>query len=101
MRPGRFDRKIYVKLPDEVARKAIFKMQSLKSPYATDVDLDHLAKISEGLTGAEIVHFCQEAAYSALDQELEQVSMAEFLATLPVPRVSHREIEYYDSQDQH
>ncbi|MGC9097128.1 MAG: ATP-binding protein, partial [Infirmifilum sp.] len=54
LRPGRFDRLIYVPPPDEKARLEIFKVHTKRMPLAEDVDLAELAKRTEGYTGADI-----------------------------------------------
>lgn len=61
LRPGRFDKLIYIKSPDEVARKEIFKIHTRKKPLADDVDFDELARRTEGYTGADIAAVCNEA----------------------------------------
>ena len=61
LRPGRFDKLLYVKTPDEKARKEIFKVHLRKKPLAKDVDIDDLAKKTEGYTGADIAAVCNQA----------------------------------------
>ena len=58
LRPGRLDSLIYVPLPDLDARVAIFKAVTRKSPVAKNVDFNFLAKITDGLTGADIAEVC-------------------------------------------
>ena len=71
MRPGRFDRHIQVKEPDEEARLAIFKVHTKDMPLAKDVDLKKLAKNTEGYVGADIEAVCREAAMLTLRDNLE------------------------------
>ena len=71
MRPGRFDRHIQVKEPDEEARLAIFKVHTKNMPLAKDVDLKKLAKQTDGYVGADIESVCREAAMLALRENLE------------------------------
>lgn len=54
---------IYVDIPDEEARRAIFEIQLRKIPVSEDVDRDWLAISSAGLSGAEVVSLCQEGVY--------------------------------------
>jgi transitional endoplasmic reticulum ATPase len=61
LRPGRFDRLIYIPVPDLEARKRIFDIHTRNKPLAKDVDLDILANGSEGFTGADIASVCNEA----------------------------------------
>ena len=71
MRPGRFDRHIQVKEPDEEARISIFKVHTKGMPLADDVDIKKLAKNTEGYVGADIEAVCREAAMLALREDLE------------------------------
>ena len=71
MRPGRFDRHIQVKEPDEEARLAIFEVHTKDMPLAKDVDLKKLAKNTEGYVGADIEAVCREAAMLTLRDDLE------------------------------
>ncbi len=71
MRPGRFDRHIQVKEPDEEARISIFKVHTKGMPLADDVDVKKLAKNTEGYVGADIEAVCREAAMLALRDDLE------------------------------
>src|SRR5260221_654378 len=54
LRPGRFDRLLFVPPPDLEARKQIFKIHTRKTPLAEDVNLDELARKTDGYTGADI-----------------------------------------------
>ena len=76
MRPGRFDRHIQVKEPDEEARLAIFKVHTKDMPLADDVDLKKLAKHTEGYVGADIESVCREAAMLALRDNLETTEIS-------------------------
>lgn len=80
VRPGRFDRHIKVEAPDEKARLAIFKVHTGKMPLAKDVDLEKLAKISEGYVGADIEAVSREAVMLALRDNLqtEHITMKNF-----------------------
>ena len=66
LRPGRMDFQIEIPLPDKNARKAIFKIHLKGKPLSSDVDLDKLAKITEGFSGAEIAESCREASWEAI-----------------------------------
>jgi len=71
MRPGRFDRHIQVKEPDEEARLSIFKVHTKDMPLAKDVDLKKLAKNTDKYVGADIEAVCREAAMLTLRDNLE------------------------------
>ncbi|KAF5024716.1 hypothetical protein F66182_3200 [Fusarium sp. NRRL 66182] len=60
MRPGRFDKVLYVGPPDGPAREAIFKVHLRGLPLAFDVDIPELARLAEGYSGAEIKAICDE-----------------------------------------
>ncbi len=72
MRPGRFDSKIYVPLPDFDARKKLFDLQLNKLPVAEDLDLEYLAKITDGFNGADIKEVCEKLKMSAINDSLEK-----------------------------
>ncbi|AMD31064.1 CDC48 family AAA ATPase [Acidilobus sp. 7A] len=71
MRPGRFDRIIYVPPPDKDSRKQIFQVHLRKVPLANDVDIDRLADLTEGYTGADIAAVVREAVFAKLREKLE------------------------------
>ena len=71
MRPGRFDRHIEVAKPDEEARISIFTVHTKDMPLSKDVDIEKLAKSTEGYVGADIEAVCREAAMLALRDNLE------------------------------
>ncbi len=68
LRPGRFDRAIYIPPPDEEARLEIFKIHTRGKPLAPDVDLKQLARKTENYTGADIAAICNEAVMLAIRQ---------------------------------
>jgi proteasome regulatory subunit len=79
LRPGRFDRIIYVPLPDEKGRYEIFMIHTRKMNLAKDVSLTQLAKITEGFSGADIKVACVEAGYNAIRNGRDVVTMKDFL----------------------
>lgn len=72
LRPGRFDEKIYVGLPDEPARRAMLDMYLKGRPLAPEVDLDALAARLEGHSGADIRNLCNKAAAEAFVAAIEK-----------------------------
>jgi transitional endoplasmic reticulum ATPase len=62
LRPGRFDEKVYIPLPDLPGRRAMLEMYLAKRPVADDVNLDALASRLEGYSGADIRYLCDRAA---------------------------------------
>ena len=81
-RPGRFDREIEIPPPDKRARKAILEVHTRNVPLAEDVNLDELAGVTHGFTGADLAALVKEAAMSALRRFLrsEQVELSK-----PIP----------------
>ena len=95
LRPGRFDKSIFIGPPDKESRKSIFGIHTSKRPMADDVDLEVLAGKTEGCTGADIAAICNEAVMNAVrrlvssgemptDEQIAQckVSMAYFEKSL-------------------
>src|SRR3989441_69956 len=66
LRPGRFDRHIYIAPPDLATRKAILKIHARRKPLGKDVDLDDIARRTDRYTGAELAAVCNEAAMLAI-----------------------------------
>ncbi|RLG03856.1 MAG: AAA family ATPase, partial [Thaumarchaeota archaeon] len=71
LRPGRFDKLIYVPPPDEKSRYQILKIYTKKMPLAPDVSLKDLALRTEMYSGADLAALCREAAMNALRRNLE------------------------------
>ncbi|MET1127705.1 MAG: CDC48 family AAA ATPase, partial [Thermoproteota archaeon] len=65
-RPGRFDREIEIRPPDKRARREILQVHVRNMPLADDVDLDKIAEMTHGYTGADLAALAKEAAMSAL-----------------------------------
>ncbi|WP_422859263.1 ATP-dependent zinc metalloprotease FtsH [Flagellimonas sp. S174] len=79
MRAGRFDRQIYVDLPDLRERKEIFEVHLRPIKTAETLDLDFLAKQTPGFSGADIANVCNEAALIAARKEKKAVTKQDFL----------------------
>ena len=73
LRPGRFDRRITVSPPDREGRAAILRIHTRTVPLAGDTDLQQLAKITPGMTGAELANLVNEAALLAVKREQDAV----------------------------
>merc|ERR1719357_2315662 len=71
LRPGRLDQLIYIPLPDEKSRISILKANLRKSPISKDVDLDFLAKMTNGFSGADLTEICQRACKLAIRESIE------------------------------
>ncbi len=79
LRAGRFDRQIYVDLPDKNERKEIFEVHVKPLKLNKDVDLDFLAKQTPGFSGADIANVCNEAALVAARKGKKSVHHQDFL----------------------
>ena len=78
LRPGRFDRQVVVPLPDWRGRLGILKIHSRHLHLAADVDLERLARIATGLSGADLANFCNEAALGTARHNRKEVTMDDF-----------------------
>jgi len=79
MRAGRFDRQIYVDLPDVRERKEIFEVHLKPLKKAIDLDVEFLAKQTPGFSGADIANVCNEAALIAARKSKKSVGRQDFL----------------------
>ena len=70
LRPGRFDKLLYVPPPDLEARKEILKIHTRNKPLAEDVDLDEIAERTEGYTGADLAAICNTAVMLAIREHI-------------------------------
>lgn len=82
LRPGRFDRRVVVNLPDKSGREAIFKVHTRKVPLAADVDLAEIAQTTPGVSGADIRNLVNEAALLAARRQHDKVYHKDFLDAL-------------------
>jgi cell division protease FtsH len=82
LRPGRFDRQIFVSPPDVVGRERIFHVHSRNKRLADGLNLNLLARQTSGLTGADIANICNEAAIFAARRGADKVAMKDFDAAL-------------------
>jgi cell division protease FtsH len=82
LRPGRFDRRVVVNLPDKRGREAILKVHTRGVPLSSDVSLEELAATTPGLSGADIRNLVNEAALLAARREQDSVRQVDFLDAL-------------------
>jgi cell division protease FtsH len=78
LRPGRFDRRITVPRPDVQGREQIFRVHTRKTPLSTDVDVEVLARMTPGMSGADIENLVNEAALIAARSDKTKVGMQDF-----------------------
>ena len=77
LRPGRFDRQVYVGRPDVRGREAILNVHAKGKPLADDVDLNVVAKTTSGFTGADLANLLNEAALLSAREGKKKIDMAE------------------------
>ena len=78
LRPGRFDRQVFVSLPDIRGRELILKVHMKKTPIAQDVDTNILARGTPGFSGADLENLVNEAALLAAKRNKEKIDMSDF-----------------------
>ncbi len=77
LRPGRFDRRVYVGMPDIRGREAILKVHARKKPLTPEVDLGEIAKITPGFTGADLENLMNEAAILSARKSKKEIGNSE------------------------
>lgn len=82
LRPGRFDRRVVVNLPDRTGREAILKVHTRNVPLANDAILGNLAAMTPGLSGADLKNLVNEAALLGARREQQEVRHKDFLDAL-------------------
>ncbi len=102
LRPGRFDRHIYIPVPDKDSRKKIFDVYLSRMPIAKDVKVSELVAKTENFVGADIESVCREAALTALRKDIKSktVTKADFDEILSKikPTVTKEEIASYSKK---
>jgi len=97
LRPGRLDQLIYIPLPDLPSRIAILKANLKNSPVAKDVDLEFMAKQTQGFSGADLTEICQRACKLAIresiEKEIEQTRGGMDTGSDPVPEIRRDHFE--------
>ncbi|MCW7943823.1 cell division protein FtsH [Streptomyces hygroscopicus] len=81
-RPGRFDRLVTVSPPDRNGREAILRIHTRDIPLAPDADLAQVARMTPGMTGADLANLANEAALLAVKRGQQQVTQSDFLEAL-------------------
>jgi len=91
MRPGRFDRLLYVEPPDQKAREEILRIRMKKMSVGPDVDISELAAMTEGCSGAEVVGVCQEAAMFTMRMDMNALHVPQS-AFISAAKTTQRQI---------
>jgi AAA family ATPase len=101
LRPGRMDRVLLIGLPDDTARRDIFRIQLRRMPHDDTIDVKILVEKSAGYTGAEVVAVCKEAAMHAVerDRNVEALNIGDFLHALAFvsPQVTKEVMDFYEN----
>ena len=79
LRPGRFDRQVFVNMPDVKGREAIFKVHARNKPVSPEVDYKNLARLTSGFSGADIANLLNEAAILAARHNRQTIIMVDIL----------------------
>lgn len=82
LRPGRFDRQIYVDLPELTDREEIFKVHLRNIKVNSKLDIEQLARQTQGFSGADIANVCNEAALIAARNNKDSVEWDDFMAAI-------------------
>ena len=82
LRPGRFDRRVFVQSPDRAGREEILRVHTRSVPLADDVDLARIAQSTPGMVGADLANLVNEAALLAVRREHDKVTQADFTDAL-------------------
>lgn len=101
IRPGRFDRLIYIPPPDEISRKEIFSICLSKMKIADDVDINELVSITAMFSGADISKVCREAGMLALSEDInaESISKNNLICSIKQtkPIITNVMISYFEA----
>ena len=84
LRPGRFDRRINVELPDLKGREDILKVHAKKVKLGPDVDLSRIARVTSGSAGADLANMINEAAINAVRMKRTEVAQADLMEAIEV-----------------
>jgi cell division protease FtsH len=82
LRPGRFDRQVFVAPPDLEGRKRVIAVHTRDRPLEAEIDLELIARQTSGLTGADLANICNEAAIRAGRERRERIGTSDFQAAL-------------------
>ncbi|XP_065881265.1 calmodulin-interacting protein 111 isoform X2 [Euphorbia lathyris] len=95
LRPGRFDRLLYVGPPNEADREDTFRIHLRKIPCSSDVSMQELSVLTEGCTGADIAFICQEAVIAALEESIDALEVTMQHLKAAIGKVQPRSVPDY------
>ncbi len=97
-RPGRFDREIEIGVPDRIGRKEILFIHTRNMPLAKDVNIEELANISHGYTGADLSFLVKEAALKSLRRILPEINLEEeFIPQEVLEKITVTRDDFFDA----
>jgi cell division protease FtsH len=89
LRPGRFDRRLFVAVPDRAGREQILTVHTRNKPLRADVSLARIAATTSGLSGADLANLCNEAAIFAARAERSEITASDFSQAFDRVAVGH------------
>ena len=98
LRPGRFDRFIEVPLPNDEGRKEILKIHTKNMSFDEEADIDLLASLTDGLSGADLKAVCTEAGMFAIRQERDVITVDDFMDAIEKVMNKNKEDELFNSE---
>ena len=98
LRPGRFDRFIEVPLPNEEGRREILKIHTKNMSFDEEADVDLLASLTDGLSGADLKAVCTEAGMFAIRQERDKITVDDFMDAIEKVMSKTKEEELFNSE---
>jgi proteasome regulatory subunit len=98
LRPGRFDRFIEVPLPNDEGRKEILKIHTKNMSFDEEAEIDLLASLTDGLSGADLKAVCTEAGMFAIRQERDVITVDDFMDAIEKVMNKNKEDELFNSE---
>ena len=98
LRPGRFDRFIEVPLPNEDGRREILKIHTKNMSFDEEADVDLLANLTDGLSGADLKAVCTEAGMFAIREKRDKISVDDFMDAIEKVMEKNKEDEIFKSE---
>jgi proteasome regulatory subunit len=98
LRPGRFDRFIEVPLPNEDGRREILKIHTKNMSFAEEADVDLLADLTDGFSGADLKAVCTEAGMFAIRAKRDEITVDDFMKAVDKVMDKNKEDEIFKSE---
>ena len=98
LRPGRFDRFIEVPLPNEDGRREILKIHTKNMAFEDEADIDLLADLTDGFSGADLKAVCTEAGMFAIRDKRDKISVDDFMKAVDKVMEKNKEDELFKSE---